>query len=103
MIAFIKKIFGGTSIDFKLLVSNGAVIVDVRSPAEFKSGHTKGAINIPLDQVKTKINDLKKKNKPVITCCRSGSRSGMAKSVLASAGIEAYNGGPWFSLEKKIQ
>jgi phage shock protein E len=38
----------------------------------------------------------------LITVCRSGSRSSMAKSILASAGIEVYNGGPWNSLEKKL-
>jgi rhodanese-related sulfurtransferase len=38
----------------------------------------------------------------VITVCRSGSRSGMAKSILKSAGIEVYNGGPWNVLKSKI-
>jgi rhodanese-related sulfurtransferase len=42
------------------------------------------------------------KNKPIITCCRSGARSGMAKSVLAAAGVEVSNGGAWFMLEKKL-
>jgi rhodanese-related sulfurtransferase len=74
------------------------VIVDVRTPGEFNSGHGKGAINIPLDSISSRVAELKKMNKPVITCCRSGSRSGMAKRILSSAGIECYNGGPWSSL-----
>lgn len=41
-------------------------------------------------------------SKPVITCCRSGNRSGMAQSVLTAAGIDCYNGGPWNVLESKI-
>ncbi|OQP59036.1 hypothetical protein A4R26_21855 [Niastella populi] len=46
--------------------------------------------------------DLKKKGKPIITCCRSGNRSGIAKGILSSAGIECYNGGAWNSLNNKI-
>ncbi|MCU0373974.1 MAG: rhodanese-like domain-containing protein [Chitinophagaceae bacterium] len=96
-----KKLFGpGT--DYKALVEKGAIIVDVRSPGEFKSGHIKGSVNIPLETVKQKAAELKKKNKPVITVCRSGNRSGMAKAVLAGNGIEVYNGGAWDSLQNKI-
>jgi phage shock protein E len=101
----IKKIFRRTKTDFKSfksLVKNGAVIVDVRNNAEFKSGHIKGAVNIPAEYVSEMINDLKKINKPVITCCKSGIRSGMAASVLSSAGLEVYNGGAWDLLEGKI-
>lgn len=92
----------GPKIDFKELVEKGALIIDVRSTGEFRSGTVKGARNIPLDQLKTKLPELKKAAKPVITVCRSGSRSGMGKSILSAAGIEAYNGGPWDSLQKKI-
>ncbi|MBN8672713.1 MAG: rhodanese-like domain-containing protein [Chitinophagales bacterium] len=102
MLGFLKKLFGVTTVDFKELVDNGAVIIDVRSPGEYKSGHIKGSRNFPLDTIRSKVNDLKKLNKPVITVCRSGARSGMAKGILKSAGIEVYNGGPWFSLQNKI-
>lgn len=103
MIDFIKKLFSsGPAVDFAALVKAGAVIVDVRSPGEFNGGHIKGSINIPLDQISKKKAELKKKNKVIITCCRSGNRSGMAKSTLAAAGIECYNGGPWDVLDNKI-
>jgi phage shock protein E len=102
MFGFLKNLFGpGT--DYKGLLSKGAMIVDVRTPEEYKAGHIDGARNIPLDQIKTKVPELKKTGKPVITCCRSGSRSGMAKSQLAAAGIEVYNGGAWTSLNNKIK
>jgi len=84
------------------LVKNGAMILDVRTPGEFRSGHIKGSINIPLDEIKNKTTELKNKNKVIITCCRSGNRSGMAKSMLQSAGIECYNGGPWNVLDNQI-
>lgn len=102
MFGFLKNLFGpGT--DYKGLLSKGAMIVDVRTPEEYKAGHIDGARNIPLDQIKTKVPELKKTGKPVITCCRSGARSGMAKSQLAAAGIEVYNGGAWTSLNNKIK
>lgn len=102
MLGFLKKIFGGPSVNYKELVSNGAIIVDVRSPGEYKAGHIPGSKNFPLDNIRSKVAELKKINKPVITVCRSGARSGMAKSILQSAGIEVYNGGPWTSLKNKI-
>ena len=102
MLAFLKKIFGGTTINYKELVTNCAIIVDVRTSGEFKAGHIPGSKNFPLDNIRTKVADLKKLNKPVITVCRSGARSGMAKGILKSAGIEVYNGGAWTSLKSKI-
>ncbi|WP_298391280.1 rhodanese-like domain-containing protein [Hydrotalea sp.] len=102
MLSFLKNFFSGKKVDYQELQNRGAIIIDVRTPAEFKTGHIRGAVNIPVDQIKIKTTELKKKNKPVITCCRSGARSGMAKSVLAAAGIEVYNGGAWFMLEKKL-
>ncbi|HEX4875808.1 MAG TPA: rhodanese-like domain-containing protein [Chitinophagaceae bacterium] len=102
MLGLIKKLFGGTKVDYKELLSNGAIIIDVRSNSEYKSGHIPGSRNFPLDSIKNRIADLKKLNKPVITVCRSGARSGMAKNILKSAGIEVYNGGAWDSLKNKI-
>jgi phage shock protein E len=101
MLNFIQKLFG-PSTDFKALQAQGAVIIDVRTPGEFSGGHIHGSINIPVDSIRSKINDLKKKGKPVITCCASGMRSGSATSILKDAGIEAYNGGSWISLQNKM-
>lgn len=102
MLTLLKKIFGGSSVNFKELVSNGAVIVDVRSTGEYKAGHIQGSKNFPLDNIRSKVNELKKLGKPVITVCRSGARSGVAKGILKSAGLEVYNGGAWISLKNKI-
>ncbi len=102
MLGLLKKIFGGASVNYKELVSNGAIIVDVRSASEYKAGHIPGSKNFPLDIIRTKLTELRKTNKPVITVCRSGARSGMAKGILKSGGIEVYNGGPWTSLKSKL-
>ena len=67
MLSLLKKIFGGTSVNYKELVNQGAVIVDVRTKSEYNTGHIQGSKNMPLDSIRTKINELKKLNKPVIT------------------------------------
>lgn len=102
MLGFLKKLFSGASVNYKELVNSGAMIVDVRSASEYKAGHIPGSKNFPLDTIRTKLTELKKSNKPVITVCRSGARSGMAKEILKSSGIEVYNGGPWASLKSKL-
>ena len=89
-------------VNYKELYNNGAIILDVRTKGEFSQGHFKGSVNIPLDNISSKIKDIKKKNKPVITVCRSGMRSGQAASFLKQQGIEVVNGGPWTSLERKL-
>jgi rhodanese-related sulfurtransferase len=102
MIGFIKQLFGGKSIDYKKLVAEGATIVDVRTPAEFKSGHIRGAINLPLQSLSSQLNKINK-DKPVITCCASGMRSASAKTLLRNAGFsEVHNGGGWSSLQSKL-
>ena len=99
MLDLLKNLFGfGPKIDFKALLAGGATVVDVRTPAEFKDGHIKGAINLPLQTLGSNMNKLKQ-DQVIITCCRSGSRSGMARRQLQAAGfMQVYNGGAWSSL-----
>ncbi len=100
--SFLGKLFGMKSVDFKQLVQDGAVIVDVRTPGEFQGGHIKGSVNIPLQSLQGSLGKIPK-NKTVITCCASGMRSASAKSLLKSAGYaEVHNGGGWMSLKSKI-
>ncbi len=99
---FLSQLFGfGPKVDFKDLVSKGAVIIDVRTPGEFSSGHIKNSTNIPLQSIQEKLSKVKK-DKPVILCCASGARSGAASRILKSNGYEAYNGGGWTSLKSKL-
>jgi phage shock protein E len=97
----LEKLFGPKA-DFRSLKENGAIILDVRTPAEYRTGHIPGSMNVSVERVRDAVTELKKRNKPVITCCRSGARSGVAAGVLKSAGIEAYNGGPWNDLLNRI-
>jgi rhodanese-related sulfurtransferase len=93
---------GDKTNDIQEFVAKGAVIIDVRSPGEFSGGHIKGSKNIPLDTIGSKINEIKKGNKPVIACCASGMRSAQATSILKQNGIEVINGGGWSSLNSKL-
>lgn len=103
MINTIKNMLGiGPKTDYNELMKAGAQIIDVRTRGEYASGHIKGSINIPLNELSGNLKRIKK-DKPVITCCASGMRSGVAKSQLISAGYsEVYNGGGWSSLENKL-
>lgn len=95
MISALKKLFGITTVDLPELIKNGATIIDVRSRGEFDSGHVKGSINIPLEQIPGSIEKLKKYGQ-IIVCCRSGNRSGQAQRVLESKGFKNItNGGSW--------
>jgi rhodanese-related sulfurtransferase len=61
------------------LVKQGAIILDVRSPGEYKQGHIKGSLNTPLNDLSQHITKLKKET-TIITCCASGMRSASAKA-----------------------
>jgi phage shock protein E len=104
MINTLKKLFGiGPKVDYDDLVKQGAVILDVRSPAEYKQGHIKGSVNTPLNDLSQHISKIKK-DTVIITCCASGIRSASAKGVLKSNGFTlVYNGGSWSSLQNKMQ
>lgn len=84
---------GGSAIQVKEAIANGAMIVDVRTPAEYSGGHAKGAVNIPLDRIPYELEAFN--NKPgIIVYCRSGNRSGQAKAFLDQQGVlNVLNGG----------
>jgi len=73
------------------LVQAGARLVDVRTPSEFAAGHIPGAINIPLQQLDSRLAELPPKGTPLVVYCRSGNRSGSAKRVLENAGFSAVH------------
>lgn len=102
MLGFLKKLFGGSSVNYAELMKNGAQIIDVRTPAEYNGGHIKNSKNIPLQTLTQNLNKIRK-DKPVITCCASGMRSASAKNILSNNGFtEVYNGGSWNALNNKI-
>ena len=69
-------------------------IVDVRTPGEFVGGHVAGSVNIPLNEVVSRIDELMKMQ-PMVLCCASGGRSGQAADYLTEQGLDVVNGGGW--------
>ncbi|MBP9924941.1 MAG: rhodanese-like domain-containing protein [Cyclobacteriaceae bacterium] len=104
MIEALKSLLGlGPKVDYAELVKKGAIVLDVRTKGEYSSGHIRGSLNIPVDQLNNNTNRFTDKNKVIITCCASGMRSGAAKSMLKSKGYtQVFNGGSWMSLQNKI-
>ena len=84
------------------MVGVGALVIDVRSKEEYNRGHLSNRLNIPLDRIHPEVQTLKSKNKPIITVCRSGSRSAAAVNILRKAGLRAYNGGDWEFLARQL-
>jgi len=68
-------------------LKDGALVIDVRSSAEFSSGHLPNAINLPVEEIETALpRRVKDKNQVLLLHCQSGMRSGMAKTKLAGLG-----------------
>ena len=68
-------------------LKHGALLVDVRSPAEYSTGHLNGAINMPMQQLDSLIgSQVKDKDQVILLHCQSGARSGMAKNRLHALG-----------------
>lgn len=80
---------------FQQLSQNGAIVIDVSAPNEFKTGHLDNSLNLPLQSLIQKIPQLSAHKKPVIAVCRTGVKSSLAVALLANAGVEAFNGGAW--------
>ena len=77
-------------------------LVDVRTPLEFQGGSLFGAINIPMNEVVARIDELKKME-PLIVFCRSGNRSEHVMHYLRNQGIEeVWNGGGWIELNAEL-
>jgi phage shock protein E len=87
----------------KEALEEGAAIIDVRTPSEFKMGNVDGSINLPLNKVQSSINKIKKINKPILVCCASGMRSAQAASIMQNAGISnVINAGSWSRIYRLI-
>jgi rhodanese-related sulfurtransferase len=102
--SLLQNLFGGgKSPDLKTVVEKGAFLVDVREPAEFAGGTAKGAVNIPLGSVASELTKFKGKEN-IVVFCRSGNRSGQAKTILEQNGFRnVINGGTWEEVNQLIK
>jgi len=74
------------------MVRAGALLLDVRSPGEYAGGHLGGAINIPVDQLASRISELPA-GKKIVVYCASGVRSAQAASLLDGRKFEVFDMG----------
>jgi rhodanese-related sulfurtransferase len=93
----IGKLFGGSSrrIDSATaarLVGEGAMLLDVRTPAEFVTGAPRGAVNIPVQELAARLHELPR-DRTIVAYCRSGVRSASAVEQLVAAGFDAHDAG----------
>jgi len=79
----------------KIIKEKQGTIVDVRTSQEFRSGNVSGSINIPLQEIPKRVEELKNLEMPLVLCCASGARSGQVHNYLIQQGIECFNAGSW--------
>jgi len=82
-----------SSHDGRQRVADGAVLLDVRTREEFMAGHVEGALNIPVQELASRLNEVRK-GKGVVVYCRSGGRSATATQILRAQGHDVLDIGP---------
>lgn len=94
---FLKRSGQISAKDALACLKSGALIVDVRTPAEFTSRHLPNALNFSVDQIETTLpRRIKDKNQPILLHCETGTRSGAAKRKLIAMGYtKAFNLGSY--------
>ncbi len=92
----VRRLLGGRRVSADVVrekIRAGAVILDVRTPAEFQGGAYPGALNIPVQELDRRLGEVPK-GKPVVVYCASGMRSASAERLLRARGFaDVVNGG----------
>ena len=76
------------------LVSQGALLLDVRTPAEYREGHVPHALNLPVQELPARLHEVGPTERPIVVYCRSGGRSAQAARLLTRAGYSVRDIGP---------
>lgn len=83
----------GASVDvsvdeaLRLWQAKEAILIDVRTPAEYRDGHIPGVVNIPLAEIEKRLGEIPK-DKKVVLICRTGNRSAQGTKFLRSKGFD---------------
>jgi len=84
-------------------MKNKITIIDVRTPMEYMGGNIEGSINIPVDQIAQKLNEIKSIEGDIVLCCASGMRSFAALQFLNEQGLtNVSDGGSWYAVADSI-
>lgn len=78
----------GRPVELRRALAEGAIVLDVRSPEEFRQGHHPAARNVPMDELRGRATELGDRDRPVIVYCASGMRSRRAVRILKEAGFQ---------------
>ncbi len=84
-------LFDGSKHKGRELVANGALLLDVRTPQEFSERHVEGAVNIPVQELAGRLQELGAKKRPIVVYCRSGARSASATVLMKNAGYDVVD------------
>lgn len=77
--------------DMETLTQDGSVtLLDVRTPGEYRRGHAEGFVNLPVDELRERLEEIDR-SKPVYVMCQSGLRSYVACRLLTQHGFDCYN------------
>jgi len=103
LILSILAIFACKKAQPTITIAPDSFLVDVRTAEEFKQGSVPNAVNIPLDQVESRLVEFHGKDN-IVVFCRSGNRSGHAKNILDAKGYKnVQNGGSWGNVKKILE
>ncbi|GAF03210.1 rhodanese-like domain-containing protein [Saccharicrinis fermentans] len=84
-------------------MNNKVTVIDVRSSMEFASGKVEGSINIPLDQIVQRMEEIKAIKGSIVLCCAAGIRSFSAWQFLQENGMtNVRNGGAWYDVAEAL-
>lgn len=83
----------------KKIIQNGeGTILDVRTREEFQGGNPAGSVNIPVNELIQRIEEVKSLKSPLVLCCASGGRSAMAAHLLKQQGVACHDAGSWLTV-----
>jgi rhodanese-related sulfurtransferase len=101
----LNSMFGINSNSEKIteLIEKNAIIIDVRSSDEFKQGNIPNSKNIPIDEFKSRIDEIVRIDSPIILCCLSGKRSDIAFSILKQKRNDCINARSWKKINTLIK
>jgi rhodanese-related sulfurtransferase len=88
----------------KEALRRGAIIIDIRTAAEFDRGKVRDSINIPVDRININLKRVVQLNKPIVICSNSDSENEKVIDVLKANGVkEIYNGGTWIKIWRMMR
>ncbi len=103
LVLIVKMMAGASKGDIvaaKEKIKKGALVLDVRTPGEYQGGHVEGAVNIPVQDLESRLAELRDKNRAIVVYCASGMRSANAVKILSAAGyVDVTNAGGWGNLK----